>query len=233
MLQIQSMDCRKGITRGVVKKLKYLQKESPFARHLKAHVSNLIMPFRMFSCFSLWIYPFVASQKVSFDIFLVLIQKALAETENLYYEKLPELWLSSSHAFTGKQKKHYELLHEQIYSFQVALRDVEIALDRYRFLVISKIQMTNLEKFRNNTLESLLFSYAIDNEPYDLRYTAFDSLLDEISVILSEENPTYRYKLGYAEMAKSALMRYLSNSDAMLIWDVIKNIVGYEPTSYE
>ncbi len=224
LLKLQGVDCRKEIPDHLLEKLKTEEIESPRIAYVRQRIRDIVMPLMILSRVSLWLSDYwlqkeITLEIISFENVSPLVRKSFDISRELTHDILPKFWLSSAHAFTGKQRKDFDKIARTIYSFEDKLNSLstEIRNDPVKtFLNSLRHYLAEADKLRLE-VEAITFSSTHGE------YVALDSLLSHIANDTVQEQG-FVYELWAIPLALGALQDFLPKEDATKLWEIITHI---------
>jgi hypothetical protein len=226
--RIQWIDCRTidesaQIRNKVITQLRHLEQVSSFAWILGRSIGEIAMPFRIFSSLATWLYPFTQFRIVDHEEFRFLVTKALHETLVLYAEKLSQLWLNSSSAFSHKQKKYFgELIRRLEEYWHVYLRELVFQTQTGGWTENGAFHATQVDKYRREKIDPLFILLSATVPPYE----SFSAYLEKVSDA-SVTKQTLQ-DMRFYTFFENAINR-LDSSDAAYIRGVLEKMESNHP----
>jgi hypothetical protein len=190
----------------------YQQKVQPISQRLDVFAMHEIMPLRVYTRMSLWLYRYASSGMVNDIVFHTLVEKARDQA----YEtgiKLTRFCAPIISALTKEQIFRYatlidasyelwELLNNLAFETQLPLRGSDFS-----------VQVEQVEKFRREDFESAC-EFTTDGG-----YIALDSLLQAI-----QQDDLNRTSFVPLHTISSAAFRFLSDDDARICKEIISRV---------
>ncbi|MBZ0283267.1 MAG: toll/interleukin-1 receptor domain-containing protein [Anaerolineae bacterium] len=164
----QYIDCREEIPNDLSSRLKQFSKMSSLEFLLGRRVSDLCMPLRILSFFTIWLHQFAIREIVSYREFHRLAEQNRDITHDLYYNKLPEFWFDRASAFTKKQTLQYKSLIAELDVFWDKWND--IAFETQYFYRRKSQDYTALvdaiAKYSDENIDRLIEFFLADRSDY-------------------------------------------------------------------
>ncbi len=220
----QSIDCREIFPANkIVELLQQHRRESPRVRYVNQRIGQVILPLKFLMRISLWSYSFAQTNEINFDHEVWLFQKTGDVILELADSKLPEFWLSYSHAFTPQQRRKYDELDLLIGNLWNHWNPLSTQIRNEPWGNFSQ-QILEFENYRTNILDPMIDSFAGSGHT---GYVALDTLLADISDKRLKDKDGI-YMMFYPSMSLLGLRTVVGQEDADFIWKIIKQIVPPE-----